>query len=708
MRVNFITNNIKYIKPNTRPKQSFKGFDCDESSFEIKRTYNLPCPVCNVMMVQKNQLDAFVSKAKTAKGEELLSLMEKYDRYFQPIQKQVAEIIKIEASKYPDKNMLELAHIYTSSAEGTIKYQQLEEIENIRKTLNSITGEKAIGYILNKYKDIIESGRFSQQDFLREIRSVIPSSTISDKKLERILKNIPENNSPEYRYMVKYSAETIARFASSLLEPSLATCEHIVPKSLGGKNNTENYLAECNNDNSNKGDTPFSIWAAKKPNFKENLQKYLDVISEKIQTGEIPIEYIEYPLDIAKTIARETNGNISVEATRIEKREAPQEDTAQENTSQVSFNQSEYANKKKELEELIALRDKLASDEEYIDICEYTRLKQEKERCAALKKNLLDKISKLKDFSDRYYKSLFEIEEISEKLAQPNLSRTEEKSLRNKRDRLEKFLASKNISEIDAELKAAIIELQDNIPLTDDVAQKLDTVKGKISFPDEIESEIERVKAEIFKSNQINGQISKIRKNIKERVKLQSQVTQMESAVEGLARENKMLNISSTPQDGMERYRNVNYILERCDTLEELCKKTLGDKFLQFDSLIFDFSKEQAEKELEIMYKDNDYAHYQRNLTKIENLTKEIKSLQTKIASYLSEEAKLGELNNELNSLRLQGDIIQEFEDLKTRLVSLKEKFDNVNIDAKIEECKKELEELEIKINKEEAEKTQG
>ena len=129
---------------------------------------------------------------------------------------------------------------------------------------------------------------------------------------------------------------------------------------------------------------------------------------------------------------------------------------------------------------------------------------------------------------------------------------------------------------------------------------------------------------------------------------------------------------------------------------------------MQFDSLIFDFSKEQAEKELEIMYKDNDYAHYQRNLTKIENLTKEIKSLQTKIASYLSEEAKLGELNNELNSLRLQGDIIQEFEDLKTRLVSLKEKFDNVNIDAKIEECKKELEELKIKINKEEAEKTQG
>ncbi len=701
MRINFITfNNIRYRKPNNRLKQNFKGFDCDESSFEIKRTYNLPCPVCGVTMVQKNQIDNFVSKAKELKGEELVSLLTRHDKYFQELPKKVAEILKIEALRHPEHDILQLAHDYISKNARTLKYQQLEEIEKIRKNIGPLSKDSFFDAILNKYKDLINKGCFSKQEFIREIKTIIPSSVMNDKKLEKYLNKIPENETPEYKFMVKYSSDTPARFASSLIEPSLATCEHIVPKSLGGKNNTANYLAECNNDNSNKGDTPFSTWIIKKTGFKENLKRYLDTISEKIQNGEIPIDYVDYPLDIAKTISRETSGNISIEVAEITP-SANQENDIQPVPNQNQAN-IQYKNKIKKLEELTALQNRLMNDGEYWTILEYIKLTQENERYTTLKKQLLDEISALQRISEKYYKSIIECDEIKETLTQPNLSKTETKSLKNKLDKLEKFIESKSIEDIEEELKSKIKELQDNIPVADSIIQRLNFIRSKITFPAEIESEIAKLKAELFRSTQISNQISKIRKDIKERVRLQSQVNQMESAVEGLARENKMLNISSVPQDEVERYKNINYILERSDTLQEACKKALGDKFLQFDSMIFDFSKENAEKELEIMYKNNDYARYQRNLNKIENLTKEIRSLQGKIAAYLSEESKLGELNNELNSMRFQGDIIQELEDLNVRLADLKEKFENINIDAKIAQCKKELEELKTKIRQDE------
>ena len=54
-------------KPNVL---AFKGFDCPEDTFELKNLYNIPCPVCSIPMIRRNQIDDFVSSTQNKTGEE--------------------------------------------------------------------------------------------------------------------------------------------------------------------------------------------------------------------------------------------------------------------------------------------------------------------------------------------------------------------------------------------------------------------------------------------------------------------------------------------------------------------------------------------------------------------------------------------------------------------------------------------------------------
>ena len=106
MKIIFNTLITRNYTSNQKAKKQplvFKGFECPEDSFELKNLYNVPCPVCSIPMIKRNQKDEFVNSAQNKTGDELISIIQKYQKYFHDIESQAAEIIIQEARRNPNE-----------------------------------------------------------------------------------------------------------------------------------------------------------------------------------------------------------------------------------------------------------------------------------------------------------------------------------------------------------------------------------------------------------------------------------------------------------------------------------------------------------------------------------------------------------------------------------------------------------------------------
>ena len=137
--------------------------------------------------------------------------------------------------------------------------------------------------------------------------------TIEDTPLkEELIKTaeaLPNSESSVSAFYAKYSRRGNNEIVRRLLTPAIATAEHIKPRSLGGLDNTANYIAECGTCNSNRSSMPYNEWFKQMPQMPENLQDYINNIAPRIERGEYP-GYETYIDDIIESIKEETEGKL--------------------------------------------------------------------------------------------------------------------------------------------------------------------------------------------------------------------------------------------------------------------------------------------------------------------------------------------------------------------------------------------------------------
>ena len=237
-----VLNNKLYKTGLNSPKIVFRGFDCSEDNFELKRLYDIPCPICSIPMIQKNQIDSFVNSALNKKGAELIKILNKYQKYYHDTEREVINILIQEASNNNSANVLTLANDYLKRTLPLIEERQICALEKIKKLLISQkeTNKASILELINENIDIINSHgdrKFVKKQFLANLEKCARSSHEA-KKIFKLANKVPDDNEGAVMFLIKYKDKTQAEFLSRLLTPSLATCEHIRPKSQGGLNNT--------------------------------------------------------------------------------------------------------------------------------------------------------------------------------------------------------------------------------------------------------------------------------------------------------------------------------------------------------------------------------------------------------------------------------------------------------------------------------------
>lgn len=157
---------------------------------------------------------------------------------------------------------------------------------------------------------------FSNKEFMEELvkRQLAGiSKTPLYYKMVNIANKLPNSTSNNNSFVVKHRYSDSDTIGYKLLEPSIATLEHVKPKSQGGADEIWNWVLACKADNNERGSIPQYLYM-NKWNLKNPQVFFNDII--KISNE----EHLINPNDIegmAKSVS--TEGHLKINTSKLKK-----------------------------------------------------------------------------------------------------------------------------------------------------------------------------------------------------------------------------------------------------------------------------------------------------------------------------------------------------------------------------------------------------
>lgn len=162
---------------------------------------------------------------------------------------------------------------------------------------------------------------FSRKSFLYDLIKVIGDSP--DKKLRdkliTIAQTLPTSQENVSAYILKTALETPDKIGHRLLWPSLASIEHILPKSCGGQDVLSNFGGATTRENSARKNIDFVEQLKRRPQARENCQKYIDRLVELYRQGVFYKNGIspKYIVDFRNTIYEQSKHTLKLDAPKL-------------------------------------------------------------------------------------------------------------------------------------------------------------------------------------------------------------------------------------------------------------------------------------------------------------------------------------------------------------------------------------------------------
>lgn len=207
-----------------------------------------------------------------------------------------------------------------------ISYDRIiKQIEENEKKLNILLKENTLSETdVSKVKEFIKETKekFSAFDTNRSfpftkyndlIRQTIGSCD-SHLKTEMItitkesVRNLCKSQSvlfPPPSVVVKLQSQ-MKPIAQNIINGSVATVDHLIPKSKNGENSIYNCTVMCKDCNFEKSYYSFYYWYKLHPGFKVNVQKYMDFVVNLINKGKLK-DYSSYPKVFATRLQKLTD-----------------------------------------------------------------------------------------------------------------------------------------------------------------------------------------------------------------------------------------------------------------------------------------------------------------------------------------------------------------------------------------------------------------
>ncbi len=319
---------------------SFTSVDNSIVGQAIRDLGDVPCPYCGIRLINGKEISHLNQEKLGGKSKDAVAYLTPFEDRMHPVEKQVFGIIKNLSKKNPDKNVRELLDTVRPEHLERVKTMEINILSKMTKYVDKNVSNKddsaKLKKIVNEATGIIEKQDenyiFRRRRFMEKFDGI--AKDMEDKKaaeeIKMIAEELPKAQEHVSTFIVKYTQKdpksklekTPYQIGIALVEPSVGSLEHIVPRhpqdnSKGGENTYENYIYASRDWNTKRKNMPLDQWVRQNPEIKKHMQKYMDVVIERINNGEAMKRCRVYPILAAETLERESKGLIKLDVSKL-------------------------------------------------------------------------------------------------------------------------------------------------------------------------------------------------------------------------------------------------------------------------------------------------------------------------------------------------------------------------------------------------------
>ncbi len=234
----------------------------------------------------------------------------------------------LKAKKVMNKLIKESKHLSNVTNEKTIENQK-----NVIRFMEYIL-RKSVLKSNAQLKELIEMSKsklnkeeiivpFTRKSFIYDVVRIIenyPDSDVQDEIIS-IAQKLPTSQDFLAAYIVKIATEHPDKIGYRLIWPSLASVEHLLPRSCGGQDVMANFGGATTRENSARKSIDFVEQLERRPNTPKYCQMYVDRLIELYKEGVFDRLNInpKYITDYAKTIYIQSKKKIKLDTSRMYK-----------------------------------------------------------------------------------------------------------------------------------------------------------------------------------------------------------------------------------------------------------------------------------------------------------------------------------------------------------------------------------------------------
>lgn len=286
----------------------------------LKELDNITCPYSGVKMISATKMSRVEHRLENYNTlSDGLDVLQPYKPCMQKLEKQVFGIFKDYANKHPNSSVNNCLAELKPECLAKLRIEEFKVLDNIDKLSNKMTPMKAleIRRITTNARRIILNDRsdqiFKRKDLLLDLSEA--TKNCKDKELADEIwdtaNKLPKSSTNLNAFVVKYADRSQQEVLSRLLRPSVASIEHITPKSINPDHTLANFMLASRDWNSDRGNIPLKEYIKKHPAIYRNTQRYTDDIIKSIHKGKLK-DCDWYPYMLKEKLYNESEGYLKI------------------------------------------------------------------------------------------------------------------------------------------------------------------------------------------------------------------------------------------------------------------------------------------------------------------------------------------------------------------------------------------------------------
>ena len=291
-----------------------------DATFLLNQAHRFRCAYSGRPMLSPTIANGIYQKlAKRPNAQSALNLLQNYEGFMLDIESVVFDIIK-EASYKGKRDFQDILLEEVPEARERLKIKQIRVLNKANPIIATMSEE--VAEQVRKIRDDsiaeVKSDTFGRKNPLEKIKEV---KTTTPEDLEKVIQvyrtwyKSPSSGKDLDAFIVKYSKRTHEQIAKRLIRSSVASIEHVIPKSRNGSNGLGNFILVCAQYNNTRSSMrlPEYIELNEELNIPKYLQEYINDVVKETNDKKSPFnQRPSYVVKIINTLAEELDGTLEL------------------------------------------------------------------------------------------------------------------------------------------------------------------------------------------------------------------------------------------------------------------------------------------------------------------------------------------------------------------------------------------------------------